>query len=96
MSYVKLFKDYKIRASIANDGKRIYMAVETAQGRPDGKHYWESGFVSPPNFIERLVGITWQDKLEAKEKMLLREVIHQAEGNKNPELQAEITKFLNS
>lgn len=91
MSYVNVFKDFNIKVSQYK--KKVYMVVETSrQSRYD--YNCESEFVRPPNFIERLFGVTWQDKLEMTEKKLFLILLKKV--HRDPLVEKELEKFLKS
>lgn len=98
MSYVKNFPDYKIKVEVHPRG--AWMLIENdghiPADSPHKKYCSASGFAHAPNTIEKLLGVTWQDKLAAKEKELFKELLEKDEANNSPTLKAEIEKFLNS
>jgi hypothetical protein len=93
MSYVKKFGDFEITAHVQPG--RVWLLIGTTK---NSSHAYdsESGFAYAPNFIERLFGVTWQDKLERKEKELFRKLLKRIQYEKRAELENEVSKFLES
>jgi hypothetical protein len=89
---IKRYKEFNILLKIDEQGKRLWMQIETNQNRK-GKYESVSWFVDPPNFIERLFGMTWQDKIARREKKLFMELFKKLKQSDNAELQAEIGKW---
>lgn len=89
----KQYKEFDVLLTLDEEDKnRLWMRIET-NNFYTGKHQIVSGFVNPPNFIDRLRGITWQDKIAAREKKLFKEVLGKIKAAENCELQNEIEKW---
>jgi len=76
-----------------DEGRRFWMKVET-NDKWKGKPQTASWFVNPPNFIERLFKVTWQDKIAAMEKKLIAEVVKKINVEECPRLNAEIDTWI--
>lgn len=93
MSYVKQFKDYELK--VTQESGAVWMKIETAH-KSGHLYHCASGWIYAPNPIERLFGVTWQSKLEAKEKELFKLVHEKVIKDNDPEVEKEVETFLNS
>lgn len=89
---IKRYKEFNILLKIDEQGKRLWMQIERNSNHKS-KYESVSWFINSPNFIERLFGVTWQDKIARREKKLFMELFKKIGTTDNLELQEVIEKW---